>query len=114
MTDDFLKDPNIRAEKAIDINHLAREVASACDTTITQSHMMIGALVTAIRNHLREGRAVHLRNLGRFSVQERKARLCRNFHTGEKIITPVRMTPRFCYSITVRKEVKEASLDGSA
>jgi DNA-binding protein HU-beta len=72
--------------------------------SIVATESILEALGTAIQQALINGDEVTLPGVGKFSVKHRAARKGRNPRTGETIIIPERMMPKF----SAAKALKEA------
>tara|TARA_B100001939_G_scaffold281855_1_gene250769 strand:- start:168 stop:461 length:294 start_codon:yes stop_codon:yes gene_type:complete len=62
-------------------------------------------ILTEIKNTLKRGERVELRNFGVFSTKIQKARISRNPKTGEKINTPEKKTIHFKMSKDLFKKI---------
>lgn len=68
----------------------------------------LGALTAVVEKTLKKGGDVPLSGLGKFKVQNRKARMGRNPQTGEAIKIPAKKVVKF----TVAKALKDQVLRG--
>lgn len=68
----------------------------------------LGALTNVVEKTLKKGGDVPLSGLGKFKVQNRKARMGRNPQTGESIKIPAKKVVKF----TVAKALKDSVLKG--
>ena len=62
-------------------------------------------ILKEIKNALRRGERVELRNFGMFSTKTQKARISRNPKTGEKVNTPEKKTIHFKMSKDLFKKL---------
>ena len=82
---------------------LINELADATGLEKKQSKEALDALTGIIENTIKKGGEVPLRGLGKFKVQNRKARMGRNPATGEPIKIPAKTVVKF----TVAKSLKD-------
>ena len=70
------------------------------------SKQFLDALTTIVEQVIRDGSEVPLKGLGKFKVQNRKARIGRNPLTGEPVNIPAKTVVKF----TVAKQLKNLIL----
>ncbi len=71
-----------------------------------EAKVFLESLTTVIEKSLKKGDDIPLTGLGKFKVQNRKARLGRNPQTGEQIKIPAKKVVKF----TVAKNLKDTVL----
>lgn len=62
-------------------------------------NLAVNIILNEIGNALQLGRKAEFRAFGVFTAQKKKARVARNPKTGEKLITPEKIVPRFKPSV---------------
>ncbi len=87
----------MKADKAIELNK-------------KQTKAFLLGLTTLVETSLKRGTDVPLSGLGKFKVQNRKARIGRNPQTGESIKIPAKKVVKF----TVAKNLKDTVLKKGA
>ncbi len=85
---------------------LIQAFADAADVEKRQAKELLETLTTIVQNEMRRGGEVPLKDLGKFKVQRRKARIGRNPATGEPINIPAKTVVKF----TVAKSLKDLVL----
>jgi len=81
-------------------------LASGADLEKKQAKAAIEALTAIVQREIKKGGEVPLKDLGKFKVQKRKARMGRNPATGEAIKIPAKTVVKF----TVAKSLKDLVL----
>ena len=78
--------------------------ALASETTMDKkdAKLFLDALTVVVEREIKAGGEIPLRGLGKFKVQNRKARVGRNPMTGEPVQIPAKTVVKF----TVAKELK--------
>ena len=79
-------------------------VAKDCELTKEKAASVVDAVLSHIRNTMKEGQEVRIPDFGTFKVAKRKAREGRNPATGETIMIAAAVVPKF----TPAKGLKEA------
>ena len=74
---------------------LTNKVAEAAEITKKDANLIIGHVMTGIKEGLFEDGKVTLVGFGTFKVVLRAARKARNPQTGEPIDVPAKMVPKF-------------------
>jgi DNA-binding protein HU-beta len=69
--------------------------ASAGDMPKVKAEAVVGAVLEAVADSLKEGREVRLPGFGTFSISQRSARAGRNPRTGETVQLPASAAVRF-------------------
>lgn len=86
---------------------LTNKVAEAAGITKKDANLVIGHVMTGIKEGLFEDGKVTLVGFGTFKVVLRAARKARNPQTGEPIDVPAKMVPKFKASKAMRELVLE-------
>ena len=60
--------------------------------------IVVDALLNAIKESLKVGKHIEIRQFGTFNLRIRKARVGRNPKTSDKVAVPERVVPTFKYS----------------
>jgi len=81
---------------------LIDRLATETNTERKDSKAFLDALTLIIENEIKAGGEVPLKGLGKFKVQNRKARVGRNPLTGEPVQIPAKTVVKF----TVAKQLK--------
>lgn len=92
---------------------LVVQVARQANISEAAAREQIERVVNAIKEELRGGRDVTIRNFGRFYVQERDARTGRNPRTGEAIEIPAKRYPRFSSSESFKDDLNASPSEGA-
>lgn len=77
-------------------------LAAETNTERRESKQFLDSLTTIVERVIKEGGEVPLKGLGKFKVQNRKARVGRNPLTGEPVQIPAKTVVKF----TVAKQLK--------
>ena len=85
---------------------LIQALADAAGTEKKEAKMFLEAFSDVVRGQIKSGGEVPLKDLGKFKVQRRKARMGRNPATGEPIKIPAKTVVKF----TVAKALKDLIL----
>jgi len=78
-------------------------LASATNMDKKDAKLFLDALTSVVEREIKAGGEVPLRGLGKFKVQNRKARVGRNPMTGEPVQIPAKTVVKF----TVAKALKD-------
>lgn len=92
-------------EKRIHVKKIGKEIAAK--TGVPQSYMntVIDAICLGIVEHLQNGEAVSLPNIGRFIPHDKAARPARNPQTGERIEIPEHRVIKFRPSLALKRYI---------
>lgn len=82
---------------------LTNKVAEAAEITKKDANLVIGHVMTGIKEGLFEDGKVTLVGFGTFKIVLRAARKARNPQTGEPIAVPAKMVPKFKASKAMRE-----------
>ena len=88
---------------------MAQRIAAAMAITKGQADAAVEAILTAVKDALRQGEAVTLRGVGTWQVRAKRARVGRNPKTGAPAAIPARRVVRF----TAGKVLKHAVAGGA-
>jgi nucleoid DNA-binding protein len=88
---------------------MAQRIAAAMAITTGQADAAVEAILTAVKDALRQGEAVTLRGVGTWQVRAKRARVGRNPKTGAPAAIPARRVVRF----TAGKVLKQAVTGGA-
>lgn len=103
---DLLDNPEVKDEPPIYIDHLAREIASHQDVSISAAHQFVLAFIEIVADHLKHDRRVVLKGLGRLTVKQLAARERRNPKTGASIPSFPYRTIRFKTSEKLKRAMR--------
>ena len=81
-------------------------LASETNVDKKDAKLFLDALTTVVEQEIKRGGEIPLRGLGKFKVQNRKARVGRNPMTGEPVQIPAKTVVKF----TVAKALKDLIL----
>lgn len=81
-------------------------VAKKANLTNRAAADAVGAMLTGIRDSLKNGEKVVITGFGTFSVRQRSERPGRNPKTGERITLTARRAPGFTPGKTLKKAVR--------
>ena len=73
-----------------------------------QSKEFLDAFLDTVTEVLAEGEDVNFVGFGKFSVVERAGRVGRNPQTGEELVIPSKLAPKFTAGATLKKAVNES------
>lgn len=90
---------------------LIHRVAEAADLTLDQAGKAVDAVLGSMTSSLARGGDVRLAGFGTFKVGARKATTGRNPRTGEKLIIPAAMRPKFKAGKALIEAVGELPID---
>lgn len=76
-------------------------------------NLAVNIILNEIGNALQQGRKAEFRAFGVFTAQKKKARLARNPKTGEKLIAPEKIVPRFKPSIFLNRRLNNPKTETS-
>ena len=86
---------------------LVQRIAEELGCTQVQAEEAMAAILTTIKETLRDGEPVCLRRFGRWQVRTKRARVGRNPRTGTAAAIPARRVVRFVVSRTLKQAVAE-------
>jgi DNA-binding protein HU-beta len=85
---------------------LIEALANGAELEKKQAKVVLEAFTEIVKKEIKKGGEVPLKDLGKFKVQKRKARMGRNPATGEAIKIPAKTVVKF----TVAKALKDLVL----
>ncbi len=74
-------------------------------------NLAVKIILNEIGNALQQGRKAEFREFGVFTAQKKKARVARNPKTGEFLMAPEKIVPRFKPSIFLNRRLNEPKLE---
>ena len=74
---------------------LIDKMSKEMDTTKPDTARFLECFVNTVQKHVKKGHDVKLVGFGTFTKFKRKARMCRNPHTGKEIKIPAAWAPKF-------------------
>jgi len=77
---------------------LVRAISQETGIILSDTKMIVDALLSNIRKSMVRGEHIELRGFGTFKNKKRKARIARNPNTGEIVRLPERIVPTFKFS----------------
>ena len=77
-------------------------------------NLAVNIILNEIGNALQQGRKAEFREFGVFTAQKKKARVARNPKTGEKVIAPEKIVPRFKPSIFLNRRLNHSQTEPGA
>lgn len=86
----------------------AQALADRLGLTERQGIQVVDEVLELLSDAFMSGQEVYFRNLGRFSVHEKKSRMGRNPRTGEQVPVEASRTVRFRASSVLRARVTAA------
>lgn len=90
---------------------LINVVAEVTDSSKREAAIMVDAVIGSIAEELVDGGKVSLVGFGTFESVLRNERKCRNLQTGEDMIVPAKMAPKFRPSKSLKDAVAEIEID---
>lgn len=90
---------------------LINVVSENTETSKREAAIMVDAVIESISNELAGGGKVSLIGFGTFESVLRKERKCRNFQTGEDMIIPEKMSPKFRPSKKLKEMVENGDVE---
>lgn len=76
-------------------------------------NLAVNIILNEIGNALQQGRKAEFREFGVFTAQKKKARVARNPKTGEQLMAPEKIVPRFKPSIFLNRRLNEPKLEST-
>lgn len=86
-------------------------VAERLDVTKKESALFVDAVVQSIAEEVANGGKVSLVGFGTFESVKRNERKCRNLQTGEDMVVPAKMAPKFRPSKNLKEAVAELEVE---
>lgn len=74
---------------------LVTEISTRRKATRDSTAEIVDGFIDAVSKALSEGREVHLRRFGTFTLRSRRPRLMKNPRTGNEISVPAKLVPVF-------------------
>lgn len=74
-------------------------------------NLAVNIILNEIGNALQQGRKAEFREFGVFTAQKKKARMARNPKTGEQLIAPEKIVPRFKPSIFLNRRLNHSTAE---
>lgn len=93
---------------------LINVVAESTDSSKREAAIMVDAVINSIADELANGGKVSLVGFGTFESVLRNERKCRNLQTGEDMVVPAKMAPKFRPSKSLKDAVAEVEVDAPA
>lgn len=86
-------------------------VAENTDITKREAALMVDAVIGAISDEVAAGGKVSLVGFGTFESVKRNERKCRNLQTGEDMVVPAKMAPKFRFAKSIKDAVAGIEVD---
>jgi len=86
---------------------MVAKVAEEMGITKKEAALCVETVVGVVSDSLNAGEKVSLVGFGSFEVVKRNERKCRNMQTGEEMIVPAKMAPRFRPAKGLKTSVSE-------
>lgn len=77
-------------------------------------NLSVNIILNEIGNALQQGRKAEFREFGVFTAHKKKARVARNPKTGEQLIAPEKVVPRFKPSIFLNRRLNTPKTESSS
>lgn len=91
----------------MDKKTLINKVAEVNEFTKKDTEKFLNSLQGIISEEILNGEEITLPGLGRFILEDKKERTCRNPQNGEEMIVPAHKSPKFKMSPTFKKSFRE-------
>jgi len=86
---------------------MVSKVADEMGITKKEAALCVETVVGVVADSLNSGEKVSLVGFGSFEVVKRNERKCRNMQTGDEMIVPAKMAPRFRPAKGLKQSVSE-------
>lgn len=86
---------------------LIRKIAEVTEMTRQDTSEFVDAFTEVVSEAMAAGEKVQLKGFGSFEVVERAEREGRNPQTGESLVIPARLSPKFKPSKTLKEYINE-------